>query len=54
MLYLGFFAGFLLYIAVSDILPEAHSCAGPGVAARLIALTCAGVAFVWAVVRYAP
>lgn len=24
-LYLGFFAGFLLYIGVSDILPEAHS-----------------------------
>lgn len=24
-LYLGFFAGFLLYIATSDILPEAHS-----------------------------
>lgn len=51
MLYLGFFAGFLLYIGVSDILPEAHSRAGPGVAARLIALTCAGVAFVWLVTR---
>jgi len=25
VLYLGFFAGFLLYIGVSDILPEAHS-----------------------------
>ncbi len=25
LLYLGFFAGFLLYIAASDILPEAHS-----------------------------
>lgn len=25
LLYLGFFAGFLLYIGVSDILPEAHS-----------------------------
>ena len=51
MLYLGFFAGFLLYIGVSDILPEAHSRAGPGVAARLIGLTCCGVAFVYAVMR---
>lgn len=25
MIYLGFFAGFLLYIAASDLLPEAHS-----------------------------
>ena len=23
--YLGFFAGFLLYLATSDILPEAHA-----------------------------
>jgi len=51
MVYLGFFAGFLLYIGVSDILPEAHSRAGPGVALKLIALTCAGAAFVFAVVR---
>ena len=49
--YLGFFAGFLLYIGVSDILPEAHSRAGPGIAMKLIALTCAGAAFVWLVVR---
>ena len=27
--YLGFFAGFLLYIGVSDILPQAYSRAGP-------------------------
>ena len=54
MTYLGFFAGFLLYIGVSDILPEAHSRAGPGVAARLIALTCCGAAFVYAVVRFSP
>ena len=51
MTYLGFFAGFLLYIGVSDILPEAHSRAGPGVATRLIASTCCGAAFVYAVVR---
>jgi len=25
ILYLGFFAGFLLYIGASDLLPEAHS-----------------------------
>jgi len=54
MLYLGFFAGFLLYIGVSDILPEAHSRAGPGVATRLIGLTCAGAAFVYGVTRVAP
>ena len=54
MVYLGFFAGFLLYIGVSDILPEAHSRAGPGVALKLIALTCVGAAFVFAVVRANP
>ena len=54
MTYLGFFAGFLLYIGVSDILPEAHSRAGPGVALKLIALTCCGAAFVYAVVRLTP
>lgn len=54
MLYLGFFAGFLLYIAVSDILPEAHSRAGPGIAWRLIGLTCCGAAFVYGVVRFSP
>jgi len=54
MVYLGFFAGFLLYIGVSDILPEAHSRAGPGVATKLIALTCCGAAFVYAVVRLSP
>ena len=54
MTYLGFFAGFLLYIGVSDILPEAHSRAGPGVAVTLIALTCCGAAFVYAVVRLSP
>jgi len=52
MVYLGFFAGFLLYIGVSDILPEAHSRAGPGVAVKLIALTCCGAAFVYLVVGH--
>ena len=54
MLYLGFFAGFLLYIGVSDILPEAHSRAAPGTALRLIALTCCGVAFIYVLVRIVP
>ena len=54
MTYLGFFAGFLLYIGVSDILPEAHSRAGPGVAAKLIGLTCCGAAFVYVVVTLSP
>jgi zinc transporter ZupT len=53
MLYLGFFAGFLLYIGVSDILPEAHSRAMPAIAVRLIALTCAGAAVIFAVARLA-
>lgn len=52
LLYLGFFAGFLLYIGVSDILPEAHSRAGPSRALTLIGLTCAGAAFMYAVARF--
>jgi len=53
VVYLGFFAGFLLYIGVSDILPEAHSRATPVIAVRLIGLTCAGAAFIFAVSRFA-
>ena len=51
MLYLGFFAGFLLYIGAADILPEAHSRAAPGTAGALILLTTAGAAFIFVVVR---
>ncbi|MBU6260730.1 MAG: ZIP family metal transporter [Burkholderiales bacterium] len=51
--YLGFFAGFLLYIGVADILPEAHSRAGPAIALRLLALTALGAAFIYAVARLA-
>jgi ZIP family zinc transporter len=51
--YLGFFAGFLLYIGVADILPEAHSKAGPAAALRLIVLTGSGAAFIFAVARFA-
>ena len=47
-LYLGFFAGFLLYIGAADILPEAHSHRS---SALTIALTCLGAVFVFAVTR---
>ncbi|SRR6266581_548540 len=49
MLYLGFFAGFLLYIGAADILPEAHSGNRAAVTGRLIALTCLGAAFIYVV-----
>lgn len=51
MLYLGFFAGFLLYIGASDILPEAHSQNRSAITGSLIGLTCLGAALVFAVVR---
>jgi ZIP family zinc transporter len=51
--YLGFFAGFLLYIAAADILPEAHSRGTPGSSMRLIALTCLGAAVMYGVARLA-
>jgi ZIP family zinc transporter len=47
-LYLGFFAGFLLYIGAADILPEAHS---EHSSALTIVLTCLGAAFVFVVTR---
>jgi len=53
MLYLGFFAGFLLYIGASDILPEAHSQNRSGTALGLISLTCLGAAFIYIAVRLA-
>lgn len=48
VIYLGFFAGFLLYIGASDILPEAHS---EHSSVGLIALTCLGAAFIFLVTR---
>ena len=48
--YLGFFAGFLLYIGASDILPEAHSTGSSG---ATVALTILGTAFAFAVTRFA-
>lgn len=53
MLYLGFFAGFLLYIGASDILPEAHSQNRSSTTLSLIGLTCLGAAFIFVVVRVA-
>jgi len=46
--FLGFFAGFLLYIGASDILPEAH--AGKS-SYRLIALTVLGAGLIFVVTR---
>ena len=48
-IYLGFFAGFLLYIGASDILPEAHS--ERSTRATLL-LTVLGAAFAFAVTRF--
>lgn len=49
-LYLGFFAGFLLYIGASEILPEAHS---KHSSYRTIAMTVLGVVFMFIVTRFA-
>ncbi len=46
--YLGFFAGFLLYIGASDILPEAHS-SNPSI--KTILMTILGVIFIFGVTR---
>ncbi len=48
LLYLGFFAGFLLYIGASDILPEAHSKYS---SYKLIGLTIVGTIFIFIVSR---
>lgn len=48
--YLGFFAGFLLYIGASDILPEAHSKRSSW---KLIGLTVFGVFFIFFISRFA-
>jgi zinc transporter ZupT len=49
-LYLGFFAGFLLYIGASEILPEAHSQKST---LATIAFTVLGTAFAFLVTRLA-
>jgi zinc and cadmium transporter len=48
-IYLGFFAGFLLYIGASDILPQAHS---KGSSRKTIALTVLGTVFMFIVTRF--
>jgi ZIP family zinc transporter len=49
LLYLGFFAGFLLYIGASDILPEAHS---EHSSWKTIFLTMLGILFIFIVTRF--
>jgi ZIP family zinc transporter len=46
-LYLGFFAGVLLYISASDILPKAHSRAGSSGTVSLVGLTLLGALFIY-------
>jgi zinc transporter ZupT len=53
ILFLGFFAGFLLYIAASDILPEAHSRADGTTVIGLIGLTILGAILIYLIVRVA-
>jgi zinc transporter ZupT len=50
VLYLGFFAGFLLYIGASDILPQAHE---KGSSKWTILLTVLGAVFMFVVTRFA-
>lgn len=50
VLYLGFFAGFLLYIGASDILPEAHA---ENSSYKLIFLTTLGVLAIFIISRFA-
>jgi len=49
VLYLGFFAGFLLYIGASDILPEAHS---KNSSYKTIGLTILGLLLIFVVTRF--
>lgn len=49
VLYLGFFAGFLLYIGASDILPQAHSKKS---SYQLIGLTILGVLLIFTITRF--
>jgi len=48
LIYLGFFAGFLLYIGIADILPEAHS-QDPSL--KTVAMTVLGVIFIFLITR---
>jgi zinc transporter ZupT len=48
VIYLGFFAGFLLYIGASDILPEAHS---KHSSMKTISMTLLGVIFMFVITK---
>ncbi len=48
LIYLGFFAGFLLYIGVSDVLPEAHN---EHSSIKTVAMTAIGVLFIFLITR---
>lgn len=50
VLYLGFFAGFLLYIGAAEILPEAHS---KNSSVKTILMTLLGVVVIFFVTRFA-
>lgn len=50
VVYLGFFAGFMLYIAASDILPQAHS---KGATRAVLLLTVLGAAAMFVVTHFA-
>ena len=50
LLYLGFFAGFLLYIGASDILPEAHS--SKHSSWKTIVLTISGTLLIFIITRF--
>lgn len=49
VLYLGFFAGFLLYIGASDLLPEAHS---KHSSFKMVGFTILGILFIFIVTRF--
>lgn len=49
VIFLSFFAGFLLYISAADILPEAHS---KHPSRATLALTVAGVVFIFIITRF--
>ena len=48
LMYLGFFAGFLLYIGVSDILPEAHS---KNSSMKTVLMTALGIIIIFLITR---
>lgn len=49
LIYLGFFAGFLLYIGAGDLLPEAHS---EHSSWKMIILTVLGAGFIFLITRF--